>query len=71
MGPILVPVRPYSDKVRYDIKAEQRAKSIGGFIGDEFMIAMGDVAKIYKKLRFLAGYSLKKKLKLNQHTNLE
>ena len=34
------------------IKVEQRAKSIGGFIGDEIMIAMGDVSWIYKKVYF-------------------
>ena len=44
------------------IKAEQRAKSIGGFIGDEFMIAMGDVPWIYKKVYLVPGSTLKKKL---------
>ena len=45
-GPIPVPVRPYSG-MRYCmmyIKAERRAKSIGGFIRDEMMIAMGDIS---------------------------
>ena len=37
------------------IKAEQRAKSIGGFIGDEIMIAMGDMPWIYKKLHLVPG----------------
>ena len=32
------------------IKAEQRAKSIGGFIRDEIMIVMGDMAKIMFKV---------------------
>ena len=41
------------------IKAEQRAKSIGGFIGDEIMIAMGDVSWIYKKVYLVPGTTLK------------
>ena len=59
-GPIPVPVRPYSGIrcfMMY-IKAEQRAKSIGGFIGDEFMIAMGDVPWIYKKVYLVPGSTL-------------
>ena len=37
------------------------AKSIGGFIRDAIMIAMGDMAKIMVELYFLAGSSLLKK----------
>ena len=40
------------------IKAEQRAKSIGGFIRDEMMIAMGDVPWIYKKVYLVSGSTL-------------
>ena len=43
------------------INAVQREKSIGGFVRDEIMIAMGDTvwAKNTKKVHFLAGCSLK------------
>ena len=41
------------------IKAVPLAESIGGFIKDEFMIAMGDMAKIMVELHFLAGSTLK------------
>ena len=41
------------------IKAEPLAESIGGFIRDEFMIAVGDRAKIMVELHFLAGSTLK------------
>ena len=44
------------------INAEQRAKSIGGFIGDEIMITMGDVSWIYKKVYLVPGTNLLKKL---------
>ena len=56
-GPIPVPVRPYSGMryIRMYIKAERRAKSIGGFIRDEMMIAMGDMPWIYKKLHLVPG----------------
>ena len=37
------------------IKAERREKSIGGFIRDEMMIAMGDMPWIYKKLHLVPG----------------
>ena len=60
-GPIPVPVRPYSGIrcfMMY-IKAEQRAKSIGGFIGDEIMIAVGDVSWLYKKVYLVPGTTLK------------
>ena len=60
-GPIPVPVHPYSGIrcfMMY-IKAEQRAKSIGGFIRDEMMIAMGAVPWIYKKLYLVPGPTLK------------
>ena len=40
-------------------KAVPLAESIGGFIRDEFIIAMGDMAKIIFKVHFLAGSSLK------------
>ena len=35
------------------------AESIGGFAGDEFMIAVGDRAKIMFKVWLLAGPTLK------------
>ena len=60
-GPIPVPVRPYSGIrcfMMY-INADQRAKSIGGFIGDEIMITMGDVSWIYKKVYLVPGTNLK------------
>ena len=61
-GPIPVPVRPYSGIRCFMMytKAEQRAKSIGGFIGDEIMIAMGDMPWIYKKLHVVSGPTLNK-----------
>ena len=37
------------------------AESIGGFIRDEIMIVMGDMAKIMFKVHFLAGSTLKKR----------
>ena len=37
------------------INAEQRAKSIGGFIGDEIVIAMCDMAQNHKK-SLVAGW---------------
>ena len=40
-------------------KDVQRAKSIGGFIRDEMMIAIGDVPWIYKKVHLLYGPTLK------------
>ena len=39
-------------------KAEQRTKSIGVFIRDEMMIAMGAVPWIYKKLYLVYGPTL-------------
>ena len=53
-GPIPVPVRPYSGMryFRMYIKAVRRPEAIGGFVGDEIVIAMGDVPWIYKKLHF-------------------
>ena len=41
------------------IKAALLAESIGGFIRDEFMIAVGDRAKITFKVWLLAGSTLK------------
>ena len=44
-GPMPVPVHPYSGMgyFRVYIKAVRRAEAIGGFVGDEIVIAMGDV----------------------------
>ena len=60
-GPIPVTGRPYSGMGYFRMyrKAVPLAESIGGFIKDEFMIAMGDMAKIIFKMHFLAGPTLK------------
>ena len=41
------------------IKAVQRPQSIGVFIRDEMMIAMGDMPWIYKKVYLVSGPTLK------------
>ena len=50
-APIPVPRRPYSGLrfLRMYIKAVQRAEAIGGFVGDEIVIAMGDMAQKHQK----------------------
>ena len=49
--PIPVPGRPYSGIIYFRMyrKIVQRAESIGSFIRDEIMIAMGDMAQNHKK----------------------
>ena len=50
-GSLPVPGRPKSG-MRYFcmyINVVQRAESIGGFVGDEIVIAMGDMAQNHKK----------------------
>ena len=60
-GPIPVPRRPYSGMMyfRMSRKAALLEESIGGFIRDEIMIAMGDVPWIYKKVYLVPGSTLK------------
>ena len=60
-GPIPVPGRPYSGMryFRMSRKVVPLAESIGGFIRDEFMIAVGDRAKIIFKVWLLSGSTLK------------
>ena len=57
-GPIPVPVRPYSGMryFRMYINAVRHAEAIGVFVGDEIVIAMGDVPWIYKKVYLLSGW---------------
>ena len=59
-GPIPVPGRPYLGMMyfRMYITVVQRAESIGVFIRDEMMIAMGDVPWIYKKVYLVPGPTL-------------
>ena len=51
-------------------KAVPLAESIGGFVRDEFMIAMGDMAKIIFKVHFLAGPSYSFKSRSGQEVEL-
>ena len=61
-GPIQAPKRPYSGIMYFRMYKKvvlQRAESIGSFIRDEIMIAVGDRAKIIFKVWLLAGSTLK------------